>query len=85
MTNRGPLGATPTNHRGSGTRPLPVPFVDLAAAHRPLRAEIDEAIARVIDASAFVGGAEVKDFEQAYAAYLGVEHVIGVASGLSLR
>lgn len=35
----------------------------------------------MIGASAFIGGEEVAAFERAFAAYLGVRHVVGVANG----
>jgi dTDP-4-amino-4,6-dideoxygalactose transaminase len=60
---------------------MPVPLLDLAAEYRSLRAEIDAAIARVIDRTAFVGGEELQRFEAEFAAYLGAPHAIGVANG----
>jgi len=58
-----------------------VPFVDLAAEYRSLRAEIDAAMARIIDHTTFIGGAEVAAFEREFAAYLGARHAVGVANG----
>src|SRR6266513_3705976 len=60
---------------------MKVPFLDLQAHHAPLRAEIDCAIAQVIDANAFAGGPFVADFEREFAAYCGCEHAIGVGTG----
>jgi dTDP-4-amino-4,6-dideoxygalactose transaminase len=60
---------------------MKVPFLDLEAHHAPLRAEIDCAIAQVIDASAFAGGPFVADFEREFAAYCGCEYAIGVGNG----
>jgi dTDP-4-amino-4,6-dideoxygalactose transaminase len=60
---------------------MKVPFLDLQAHHAPLRAEINRAIAQVIDASAFAGGPFVADFERDFAAYCGCEHAIGVGNG----
>src|SRR5436190_6255325 len=60
---------------------MKVPFLDLQAHHAPLRAEIDRAIAKVIDANAFAGGPFVADFEKEFAAYCGCEHAIGVGNG----
>jgi dTDP-4-amino-4,6-dideoxygalactose transaminase len=60
---------------------MKVPFLDLQAHHAPLRAEIDCAIARVIDAGAFAGGPFVADFEREFAAYCGCEYAIGVGNG----
>src|SRR6267142_761660 len=58
-----------------------VPFLDLQAHHAPLRAEIDRAIARVIDAGAFAGGPFVADFEREFAAYCACKYAIGVGNG----
>jgi dTDP-4-amino-4,6-dideoxygalactose transaminase len=60
---------------------MKVPFLDLQAAHAPLRAEIDCAIAQVIDAGAFAGGPFVADFERQFATYCGCEYAIGVGNG----
>ena len=62
-------------------RDLTVPLLDLRALHRAIREEIDQAIARVVEAQAFVLGEEVRLFEEAIAARLGAGHAIGVASG----
>ena len=43
--------------------------------------EIDEAVQRVLDSGWYILGQEVKAFEEEFAAYIGVEHGIGVASG----
>jgi len=59
-----------------------VPFVDLAAEHRELRTEIDEAMRRVIQDGSFILGRELEDFEKEFAAYCGSRHAIGVGSGL---
>jgi dTDP-4-amino-4,6-dideoxygalactose transaminase len=58
-----------------------VPLVDLKAAHAEVAAEVGPGIADVIARTAFVGGPEVAMFEQDYAGFVGVDHVIGVASG----
>jgi dTDP-4-amino-4,6-dideoxygalactose transaminase len=58
-----------------------VPLVDVAAAWRAQRNELDAAIARVVTAGAFIGGPEVAAFEQALAAFCGVRFAVGVASG----
>lgn len=62
--------------------PARVPFLDLAAHHAPIRAELDAAWARVVGQSAFILGEEVARFEANFAAFLGVPHAVGVASGL---
>ncbi|MDR3640126.1 MAG: DegT/DnrJ/EryC1/StrS family aminotransferase [Humidesulfovibrio sp.] len=58
-----------------------VPFVDLHAQYLRIKAEIDQAIASVIENSAFIRGSRVEAFEQEYAQYLGVEHCVSCASG----
>jgi len=58
-----------------------VPLLDLRAQYRAIREEIDRAVARVVEAQAFVLGEEVRRFEEAIAARLGASFAIGVASG----
>jgi dTDP-4-amino-4,6-dideoxygalactose transaminase len=58
-----------------------VPFVDLHPQHREIADEVAAGFDRVIANTAFVGGQAVSRFEQAYAAYIGVQHCVGVANG----
>lgn len=58
-----------------------VPFLDLTAEYRELRAEVDAAVARAIDRAAFVGGDEVAAFEREFAAFVGARHALGVGNG----
>jgi len=44
------------------------------------KAEIDEAIARVLNKGWYILGEEVKLFEEEFARYIGVLHGIGVAA-----
>ncbi len=60
---------------------MSVPFLDLGVQYEALRAELDDAVARVVESQRFILGAEVDAFEEAIAAYLGVPHAIGCASG----
>lgn len=60
-----------------------VPFVDLQAHHAPLRAELEAAVSAVGCRSDFILGAAVEAFEREFAAFVGVSHAVGVASGLS--
>src|SRR5690606_15649342 len=60
-----------------------VPFVDLRAQYESIRAEVDEAIARVLRRGDFILGGAVGAFEEAFAAYCGVRYAIGVDSGTS--
>ncbi|MFH1279394.1 MAG: DegT/DnrJ/EryC1/StrS family aminotransferase [Candidatus Eisenbacteria bacterium] len=59
----------------------PVPILDLPAQHRDLKEPILRALGELLDSGAFVLGAAVERFEEEAAAYLGVKHAIGVASG----
>jgi dTDP-3-amino-3,4,6-trideoxy-alpha-D-glucose transaminase len=59
-----------------------VPFLDLHAAYRELRSELDPAVARVLDSGRYVLGPEVDAFEQEFAAFVGARHTVGVASGV---
>jgi len=58
-----------------------IPFVDLYAQHAEIRAELDGAIAAIIDRSTFIGGEPVAAFEREFAAYLGVKEAVALASG----
>jgi dTDP-4-amino-4,6-dideoxygalactose transaminase len=60
---------------------MKVPITDLLAQYEELRHEIDDAIARVVRSSRFIGGEEVTGFEAEFAAYCGAGHAIGVANG----
>lgn len=61
--------------------PPPVPLLDLARQHAPLREELRAAVDRVLSAEAYVGGPEVEAFEAELAAWHGVPHAVGVANG----
>jgi dTDP-4-amino-4,6-dideoxygalactose transaminase len=54
---------------------------DPHAGYLAHRAEIDAAIARVLDSGRYILGPEVTAFEQELATYVGVAHGIGVGSG----
>lgn len=60
---------------------MKVPFVDLKAQYISIRTEIDQAVAQVIEDSAFIGGKYVQEFENNFATYLGIKHCIGVGNG----
>jgi dTDP-4-amino-4,6-dideoxygalactose transaminase len=58
------------------------PFLDLRSATEEVRAEIDEAVARVLDSGHYILGPEVEAFEREFAVRCGARHCVGVASGL---
>ena len=60
---------------------MAVPLFDTDTPLAPVRDEILERIGEVVRSGRFVLGPEVTAFEQEFAAYLGVAHVIGVANG----
>jgi dTDP-3-amino-3,4,6-trideoxy-alpha-D-glucose transaminase len=59
-----------------------VPFVDLAPSHAPVADAILRDIAELVGSGAFSNGPQVAAFEREFAAYCGVEHCVGLASGL---
>ena len=60
---------------------MTVPFVDLQAQYRSIKSEVDAAIQRVLDTSAFILGREVEAFERAFSEYVGAEFCVGVSNG----
>ena len=58
-----------------------VAFGDLAGDYRGKRAAIDAAVARVLSSGWFILGEEVRRFEEEFAAFLGVGHVVACANG----
>lgn len=58
-----------------------IPMVDLKTQYARLKPEMDAAVQEVLESCAFVLGPNVKAFEDEAAAYLGVKHAIGCASG----
>jgi dTDP-4-amino-4,6-dideoxygalactose transaminase len=60
---------------------MKVPLFDMRAELAPVRAEIDAAIARVLDGGVLIGGPEIEGFERELAAAAGVAHAVGTSSG----
>src|SRR2546430_14187272 len=58
-----------------------VPLMDLRREYYAFRDELLAAFERVLGRMQLIGGEEVRAFESEMAAYLGVRHVRGVASG----
>jgi dTDP-4-amino-4,6-dideoxygalactose transaminase len=59
-----------------------IPFLDVGAGYHELRAELDDAYRRVMEAGWFILGREVAAFEQEFAAYCGVADCVAVGNGL---
>jgi dTDP-4-amino-4,6-dideoxygalactose transaminase len=58
-----------------------IPAANPGAFVRAHRAEIDAAIARVLDSGRYILGTEVETFEREFADFVGVSHAIAVANG----
>ncbi len=59
-----------------------IDFLDLQATHEPYASELREAVGQVVDSGWYLFGEEVDAFERAFSKYNGVDHTVGVASGL---
>jgi dTDP-4-amino-4,6-dideoxygalactose transaminase len=60
---------------------MQVPFGDFKRQIAPIRAELNDAIARVLDSGAYILGPEVRRFEANFARYCQAQYCIGVANG----
>ncbi len=60
---------------------LPLQMVDLKRQYQKIKPEVDAAISRILDSSAFINGPDVKAFSEELADYLNVKHVIPCANG----
>jgi dTDP-4-amino-4,6-dideoxygalactose transaminase len=60
---------------------MSIPLVDLKAQYLSIKDEIDAAIRRVVDSTGFILGPDVQAFEEEFAQFCGVQHVVGVDSG----
>ena len=58
-----------------------IPFGDLKRQYESIKAELDEAAARVLAGGWYILGPEVRAFEAEFAAFCGVGHAIGVGNG----
>lgn len=61
---------------------MKVPFVSLVPVERELDKELRAAFERVFERSWYIRGTEDTSFEKAFADYCGVQHCVGVNSGL---
>jgi UDP-2-acetamido-2-deoxy-ribo-hexuluronate aminotransferase len=60
---------------------LPIKMVDLHGQYLHIKIEIDNAIQGVLDATDFIQGSAVRDFEKSLAGYLGGTHVVTCGNG----
>ena len=58
-----------------------VPLLDLKAQYASIKAEVDAAIAAVMESQHFILGPKVEECERAIARYSNCAHSIGVSSG----
>ncbi len=58
-----------------------VPYLDLKAQYTSIQSEIDDAFSQIFQDMQFIEGNEVTSFEEEFASFLGVKHVISVNSG----
>jgi len=58
-----------------------IPVNDLKAQYESIRSDVDSAVREVLERSSFILGPLLEKFEQEFAAYCGVGHGVGVASG----
>ena len=58
-----------------------VPFLDIASQQAEIADEVLPVWQSQFLSAGFIGGPEVAAFEEEYASYIGVEHVIGVSNG----
>lgn len=61
---------------------MKVPFVSFLPMEKELEQELRAAFDRVFARSWYIEGQEDKSFEEAFAAYCGVKHCVGVGNGL---
>ena len=60
---------------------MEIGLFDTRTPLEPLRERLSRRLSEVLERGVFVLGPEVRAFEEEFAAYLGVRHVIGVANG----
>ena len=60
---------------------MKVPMNDLRLQHAALQPQMEAAIAQVVADCSFILGPSVLSFEQAFAAYCGADHCVGVSNG----
>ena len=62
---------------------MAVPLLDLRAQYHAMKPQIDHAVMEVLESGQFILGPAVERFENAFAAFCGTRHAIGVNSGTS--
>lgn len=60
---------------------MAVPFMDLSSTIEPIRSEINNKIAELIDSTKFIGGKEISEFENEFARYCNMQYAVGCSNG----
>lgn len=60
---------------------MKIPLLDLKAQYTTIKAEIDSAVAEVMESQMFILGPQVRECEEAVAKYCGCTYGVGVSSG----
>jgi len=60
---------------------MKIPFVDLKLQYQHLKDEMVPVVTKVMEEAAFIGGRELRELEETFAAYCGVPHGIAASSG----
>ncbi len=60
---------------------MKIPFVDLLAQYHAIKPDVDAAMQRVIQRTAFIGGDDLKQFEAEFAAFCNAKGCVGVGNG----
>ena len=60
---------------------ITIPVANPKAQYLSYKKEIDQAIQAVLDGGRYILGSAVRDFEAAFAEYIGVDHCVGVNNG----
>jgi len=60
---------------------MQVPLLDLKAQYHAIKADVDQAVARVFESQQFILGPAVQQCEEKLAVYCGCPHAVGVSSG----
>jgi dTDP-4-amino-4,6-dideoxygalactose transaminase len=60
---------------------MPIKFIDLAAQNREIAGRMEHELKQIHSNTAYVGGEQIKKFEQEFANFLGVKRVVGLANG----
>ncbi|MEZ4898805.1 MAG: DegT/DnrJ/EryC1/StrS family aminotransferase [Saprospiraceae bacterium] len=60
-----------------------IPFLDFGGMHDPLKEAFMDSLSQFLDTKWYVLGNAVRQFESAYAQFIGQQHSVGVSSGMA--